>query len=253
MSIKYMTTKPNGERTGPVAFQKAKDNVRDQARTFALNRGRKMRLGVRGKGELGNWRIELDETMDQWEKLVKTHPPGTSSGWTSRTTRTQSGTRIVDVSPPTKQTEGNDDIDKIYSWLTTEKNGRNGGICNRRFISGTTTWTQHCPWPDPNGGSNALDWFAQPDTMDELYEQAYDLARSQAPHRSHPRRVQGVGTRGLAPIGGGLPPAHPRRGTAQARRITARKLLSVGRSRRTADLRGTHLPGAVVPGRWPGW
>ena len=176
-----MVSLPSGDRTKAITFAKAKDNVRDQARKYAVDKDRRMRLGIRGKGELGMWRTELDKTMEQWENLIHSNKPGEVILLDVEEYPYSIGTRIIDVAPPTKQTDGNDDIDKIFTWLVANKNGRNGGICNRRAISGTSTWSQHSPWPAPDPGSNALDWFSYPDSMNELYDQGHDVVRAKLP------------------------------------------------------------------------
>ena len=176
-----MVSLPSGDRTKDISFAKAKDNVRDQARKYAVDKDRRMRLGIRGKLEPGVWRTELDKTMDQWEKLLRSEQPGDVILLDIEDYPYTIGTRIIDVSPPTKQTEGNSDIDKIFTWLINNKKGRNGGICNRRSIAGTSTWSQHSPWPGPDPGSNAVDWFSSPDTMDELYDQGHDVVRANLP------------------------------------------------------------------------
>ncbi len=58
-------------------------------------------------------------------------------------------------------TQGNDNLDKVW----TEFRARLGyvpetwGWCVRKNIAGTSTWSQHCPWPDGPGGPgcNAVD------------------------------------------------------------------------------------------------
>lgn len=59
---------------------------------------------------------------------------------------------------PIKETEGNDDIDKILTFALVFAGAKGHvGICARRFIRGVTTvLSQHCPWLHPKG-SNAVD------------------------------------------------------------------------------------------------
>jgi len=66
--------------------------------------------------------------------------------------------RVVDVAPPLIQTEGNSKIDRIYSYVRTHyPRAGSAGICCRRLISGSSSWSQHSPWPRPDPGSNAWD------------------------------------------------------------------------------------------------
>jgi hypothetical protein len=116
--------------------------------------------------------------MQKWESLVRTAQPGDVVLMDIEDFPYTIATRVIDVTPPTVQTEGNSYVDAIFTFLVRNLKGRNGGICNRRPISGTSTWTQHCPWPSPNPGSNAIDWFSYPDTMDELYQQANAVAKA---------------------------------------------------------------------------
>lgn len=65
--------------------------------------------------------------------------------------------RTVETEPPTIQTEGNSKIDLIYTAVVRAFKVSNYGICSRRNIAGSSSWTQHCPWPAPDPGSNAWD------------------------------------------------------------------------------------------------
>lgn len=62
--------------------------------------------------------------------------------------------------PETVPTAGNSAIDRLYALVFRELpdwGQENWGICNRRPIAGTSIWSQHCPWPAPDDGSNAID------------------------------------------------------------------------------------------------
>ena len=177
MSIKYMTSKPDGTRTKMIGLAAARTNVRDQAKKYAAEKNRKMRLKMRNEKEWGIWREQLDETMEAWERKLKSDgDPGEILGLDIEGYPYIIGTRIILDEPPTRQSGGNSDIDAIFTWLVRNKNGRNGGVCNRRNISGSSSWSQHSPWPAPDPGSNAIDWFSSPDNMDELSEQGRALA-----------------------------------------------------------------------------
>jgi hypothetical protein len=75
--------------------------------------------------------------------------------------------KAVEFHPALVNTEGNSDIDKIYSEVLDIWRGKiwNDGICNRRAIEGTSSWSQHSPWPAPNPGSNAWDIGAKFDQL----------------------------------------------------------------------------------------
>jgi hypothetical protein len=176
MSIKYMTSRPDGTRTKMIGLSAARGNVRDQAKKYAAEKDRKMRLKERAMPEWGTWRDSLEETMAAWERLVKASKPGEGVMLDIEDYPYIIGTRIILDEKPTRQTDGNDDIDKIFTWLATNENGRNGGICSKRNIAGSASWSQHSPWGPPDPGSNAVDWFAIPDTMDALYDQGHRLA-----------------------------------------------------------------------------
>lgn len=169
MKRRYLVTKPDGNNTRPLRLLGAKRKVRSLAAKKAPDDAR-FRLKIRGD-EFSTWRKSLSSTMDRWTDLLKN--------------RCQVGdvlvldisdqpysilTRVVDIAPPLIQTEGNSDIDTIWTYIKRDLNTdfRNGGICNRRYIDGTTTWTQHSPWPPPDPGSNALDIFLR--TMEQMYD-----------------------------------------------------------------------------------
>jgi hypothetical protein len=179
VSVKYMTTRPDGTRTSMIGLSKARGNVREQAKKYAVDKDRRMRLKMGNEAKWGTWRKELDETMEAWERKLKSDgDPGEILGLDIENYPYIIGTRIILDEPPTRQTDGNSDIDKIFTWLVENENGRNGGICNKRNIAGSSQWSQHSPWGPPDPGSNAVDWFAIPDTMDQLYEEGHRLANA---------------------------------------------------------------------------
>ncbi len=79
--------------------------------------------------------------------------------------------RVLEPVTAIAPTIGNEDIDRIVGFVEQRFPGADSyGICNRRPIDGTSTWTQHCPWPvdphwrahyftdaDGSSGSNAWD------------------------------------------------------------------------------------------------
>jgi hypothetical protein len=177
MGVKYMTSKPDGTRTSMISLAQARNNVRDQARKYAADKKRRMRMKMRNEKEYGTWRKELDATMEAWDRKLKSDgDPGDVLMLDIENWPYIISTRIILDEPPTRQTDGNSDIDKIFTWLVKNEKGRNGGICNTRNIAGSSTWSQHSNWSSPDPGSNAIDWFSSPDNMDELYDQGHRLA-----------------------------------------------------------------------------
>jgi len=90
--------------------------------------------------------------------------------------------RRVETAPPVKQTDGNSDIDRIYTAVMAAFKVSSYGICSRRKIAGSSSWTQHSPWPAPDPGSNAWDIGASFSTLskvkDFLHAQALAYQRS---------------------------------------------------------------------------
>jgi len=83
---------------------------------------------------------------------------------------------VMDVS------DGNDGIDVNHT-LIFGKDGRkkhpnaeSWGILNKRYISGTTTWSQHAPWHEDQCTSNAEDFHAP--TLDGMRSIADDIVRN---------------------------------------------------------------------------
>lgn len=95
-------------------------------------------------------------------------------------------TKRLEVAPDViNRSEANYHIDYLYTWVFREHKSNyagveNWGTCNRRFIDGTTTWSEHCPWypgsHTGSGGCNALDIHASYDVM-------YRLSRDLAGHQ----------------------------------------------------------------------
>jgi hypothetical protein len=195
--IRYVYDDIDGGLTKPLKLFEVIPRIKADMK----DRGPEWRWREVDKGqEWSVWRKDLDATLERMRSAIDTRGrvgdkfalDGIKGAFIARV-------RIIDISPPIKQTEGNDDIDEIYTWWTTnlkDSEWWNGGICNRRFISGTTTWTQHCPWPDPDPGSNAFDGFRP--TMSQLYETADDIV-SAAKHDDLPLGRIIVGQRQWTP------------------------------------------------------
>lgn len=84
--------------------------------------------------------------------------------------------KLRDVDPVVNMSETNYHIDILYDWIFKERSYpgiENWGTCNRRYIAGTTEWSQHCPWYALSGrpetaGCNALDIHGSHDVMFSL-------------------------------------------------------------------------------------
>jgi hypothetical protein len=94
--------------------------------------------------------------------------------------------RHVEVPDPViDRPEANQHVDWIYTHVFRElrsqfPDAENWGTCNRRFIAGTTIWSEHCPWPAalPQGeGANAIDIH---DSATAMHALAYDHLAGQA-------------------------------------------------------------------------
>jgi hypothetical protein len=73
--------------------------------------------------------------------------------------------KIKDMDLPINLSEANTHIDWIYTYFFRDHRDEFPGIeswgtCNRRFIDGTSDWSQHAPWNAPNPGCNAIDLHA---------------------------------------------------------------------------------------------
>ena len=181
MTIRYFVSLPDGTRTGDLALSTAVSKVRKQARRYGPSKTRRMRLRERSEKDWGVWRKDLPPTIEAWKRRAETLENGEVLLLDFEDYPYTVATRAIEEKPPTIATDGNSDVDEIYSWLVRNVAGRNGGICNRRPIAGTSTWSQHSPWGGADPGSNAVDWFAAPDTMDALYDQGAKLARAGLP------------------------------------------------------------------------
>lgn len=80
--------------------------------------------------------------------------------------------RCYEVVAPAVQTIGNAQIDLIWTGVHAAfPTVASYGICNRRFVEGTTQWTEHCPWPADEMW--ARDGF--PSAMDSIGSNAWDI------------------------------------------------------------------------------
>jgi hypothetical protein len=149
------------------------------------HRGKQFDERVKGKGQFGNDR-PLVLTIDAARHdlvggqfgdciIVRSHDDNVE--WWTR--------KIKDKDPVINLSEANKNIDWIYQYVFSTHHDRypgvqNWGTCNRRFIDGTTEWSEHSPWYPGNqsgsGGCNAIDFNASHDVM---YELSRDLSQEQ--------------------------------------------------------------------------
>lgn len=136
------------------------------ASTLALKR--------RGSDRWGRPRT-LDEGLARLREILPRAPVG-EVWWVRLDYGPQVLTvRVVAPTARVAETAGNSRIDRIYGEVTARWQVESWGICNRRYIDGTTTWSQHCPWPAPDPGSNAWDIHASRRRMRKI---ADELARN---------------------------------------------------------------------------
>ena len=74
--------------------------------------------------------------------------------------------------------DGNNGIDKNHTLIFRDhadlhRNAESWGILNKRFIDGTSTWSQHAPWRPDNCTSNAEDFHAP--SLDAMKAIARDI------------------------------------------------------------------------------
>jgi len=168
MKLEYLVSRPAGGNTNVTAIGGVKEIVRNQQR----HKGPAWRIRRRGS-EWGIWRTSFEATLDRYVDLINAGDVGDVFAFDSKDWPYTTTTRLLDATPPLIQTQGNSKIDAIYTFIARGYKFRSGGICNKRYIDGTTDWTQHSPWGGPDPGSNAFDIFQA--TMDQMYQTAYDL------------------------------------------------------------------------------
>jgi hypothetical protein len=81
--------------------------------------------------------------------------------------------KLKDKDDPINLPEANVHIDWLYTYVFRDHRSsyptvENWGTCNRRFIDGTTEWSEHSPWNAPDPGCNAIDFHASYDVMFHL-------------------------------------------------------------------------------------
>jgi hypothetical protein len=169
----YVVVRPGGSITAPSGLRLAMLRVRRLGR----------RLGPRWRirpahGEPTPWNDDLRRVLatlrDALEDARDRRPWVLEGEHDAAVVRV----RVVELAPPVKATEGNARIDAIYTWVVGRFPGRirSAGICVRKYIAGTSSWSQHSPWPPPDPGANAWDWFAP--SFPELVHQAQELVEA---------------------------------------------------------------------------
>lgn len=162
--------------------------VLQELRSRAENhRGDQFDERVRGKEQFGNDR-NLKLTIDAAEHdlnqggfgnviIVRAHKDNVE--WWVR--------KIHDRDEIPNRPEANTHIDFLYHWMFAEHKSDYPGIecwgtCNRRFIDGTTIWSEHSPWLPGNPGCNAIDAHASYDVM-------YALSRDLPSLKAHVAKI----------------------------------------------------------------
>ena len=148
--VRYKVRKPNGDWARPRKVSGAMRLVRRYIVGAALHDKR------RGDRSWGRYRGRK-AAVAHFAALVEKGSVGDLCLLAPKVGK-QVWVRVVDVAPPLVNTEGNSKIDRIYTFVRTHySRSGSAGICCRRLIAGSSSWTQHCPWPRPDPGSNAWD------------------------------------------------------------------------------------------------
>lgn len=104
--------------------------------------------------------------------------------------------RKVNVKPPLQIRDigGNARIDRLNALIVREFQGKglqNWGVCVRRYIAGTTTWSQHSPWPQDSCESNAIDYGGSMYLLDQVFRYTQRLKAQGEPVGTVLWRVSG--------------------------------------------------------------
>lgn len=151
------------------------DELSDRAKN---HRGKEFREMVRGEQTWGNDR-ELGMTLLAVKNNLKRL--GFGGVVIVEANRDRVEWRIIklrDVDPVEARPEANEHVNFIYGYVfSTHRDEYQGveswGTCNRRYIDGTSIWSEHSPWHSPNPGCNAVDFHASYSVM---YKLSRDLA-----------------------------------------------------------------------------
>lgn len=174
----YILNRPDGDVTQPV--NKAK--VMDLTGRYMKPRGPDWRIKVDPEEQFGPWRQDWDLIRTRWSNILDSAKIGGRLRLDGEHGAYQLLVHVVDDDPPVTQTEGNDFVDAIHTWVAQEYQGkwRSGGICVKKTIIGSGgTPSQHNPWvhggDHGEGGANAEDYFL--DSMNMMYEMAERAVR----------------------------------------------------------------------------
>lgn len=152
--------------------------LKDRADT---HKGKQFDEKIRGDEKWGNDRI-LQKTLEAMDHNVSKMHFGDIAQMRSLKDEVEWWIRkIKDKDDSLNRPEANSHIDYLYTYVFRDHKNEypgieNWGTCNRRFIAGTTTWSEHCPWNAPDPGCNAIDYHASYDVM-------YKLSRDLAGHQ----------------------------------------------------------------------
>lgn len=184
MSLKLLISRPNGEHSSPFTVPQARRAIRKQLGSNGFPDKHRARLRVRGE-EFGTWRDKMGPLLDRWGQLVQSHDKAGDAVAIDIEDHAYSiVSRWVEITPPSIQTDGNEDIDRIYTYMVRTYSGASsGGICVYKIILDgngrpTGTYSEHCNWsannPPPLGpGADACDIFLP--TMTAMKNAAADL------------------------------------------------------------------------------
>lgn len=147
MSIKYVAWPkyPNGStgpKTKPLSLLDSRDRV-----VGRLRKHKGSGFQVRSTEEDFTVIRTLEEIHDLYASKMRGIQVGGSFIFRSVEDDFRMVARKVEITPPSVNTEGNDDIDKIYTWLQANFKGQwmNWGICVCKRInhSSSEPWSQH--------------------------------------------------------------------------------------------------------------
>lgn len=140
--------------TDPLKFGEAIDLVKKRA---VRVQGEGFRQKTRGDGDFGPVRDLTDSLAPYFRRRVSNgHVGDVHILWALKN---DLHIMVREVAPTISliPTPGNDHIDRLWTELVQRLGytPENWGFCVRRFIDGTSTWSQHAPWPDGPGGTGA--------------------------------------------------------------------------------------------------
>jgi hypothetical protein len=171
----FILNRPAGDITQMIG----KAKVMDLTGRYMKPRGPEWRVRDINDHNFGDWRSDWSLVRERWSHLLDAMRAGDRIRMDGRSGAFELVAHAVHDKPPIIKTEGNDDIDKIWTWARQwaddhHTSMRSGGICVPKDVFGTSAPSQHNPWK--NGGSNAVDIFLG--TMNAMVDMAEDAVRA---------------------------------------------------------------------------